>query len=73
MIVSVAEREADIYDIYHQAYLNRRESGAYWLVRASVNRRLVDKHNKVCAEKLITAVKNTAPVCQRVANHLLRY
>ncbi len=38
MVVSVADREADIYDLYHEAQNNNPyKTAAYWLIRASAN------------------------------------
>ncbi len=49
-IVSVADREADIYNIYYQAH--HESSKANWLVRSTKNRLLVDTSGKKIKDKL---------------------
>jgi IS4 transposase len=61
-IVTVADREGDLYDLYHEAYTSQQTSSAYWLIRAMANRRLLDNHNNLQSLKLIEAVKSTQPI-----------
>lgn len=65
LVVSVADREADIYDLYHEAQQQHLsgEGAAYWLIRASANRRLLDDNGRPSQEKLVEKAKLTAPVC----------
>jgi len=46
-IVTVADREGDSYDLYHEAFTSTQTSSAYWLIRAMANRRLLDKDNNL--------------------------
>ncbi|MFM8453643.1 MAG: IS4 family transposase [Gammaproteobacteria bacterium] len=61
-IVTVADREADIYDLYHEAYTSKQRPSAYFLIRAMANRRLLDNKNNLQSLKLIEAIKSTKPV-----------
>ncbi len=54
-IVSIADREADIYDIYNEA--DQVHSQAKWLIRAIKNRPLVDKSGKRQAHKLWDVIR----------------
>jgi hypothetical protein len=54
-IVSVADREADIYDIYHEAH--QEHSKARWLVRSIKNRPLVDTAGQKMSDKLWDKVR----------------
>jgi hypothetical protein len=62
MIVTVADREGDIYDLYHEACISKQENSAYWLIRAIKDRRLINKDNKPKDLKLIETVKNNKPI-----------
>jgi hypothetical protein len=61
-IVTVADREGDLYDLYHEAFTSTQISSAYWLIRAMVNRRLLDKDDNLQTLKLIETVKSTKPI-----------
>ena len=61
-IVSVADREGDLYDLYHEACTSAKRPNANWLIRAMSNRRLLDKNNDLQSDKLIETVKDTNPV-----------
>lgn len=61
-IVTVADREGDLYDLYHEAFKSTQTSSAYWLIRAMANRRLLDKDNNLQTLKLIEKVKSTKPI-----------
>ena len=61
-IVTVTDREGDIYDVYHEAYTSQQTSSAYWLVRAMANRRLLDANNNLRMQKLIETVKSSNPI-----------
>lgn len=61
-IITVADREGDLYELYHEAVTSLQASAAYWLVRSSKNRRLLDAENNLQDLKLIETVKDTQPV-----------
>lgn len=61
-IVTVCDREGDLYELYHEAYTSSQSSAAYWLVRASNNRRLLDAEDNLQELKVIETVKNTQPI-----------
>jgi len=61
-IITVTDREGDLYDIYHEAYTSTTASPAYWLIRAMANRRLLDENNNLQSLKLIEMVKSTPPI-----------
>lgn len=61
-IVTIADREGDLYDLYHEAYTSQQIYSAYWLVRAMANRRLLDADNNLQTLKLVETVKNTQPI-----------
>lgn len=66
MVVTVADREADIYDLYHEAqhaYLSQGDTAAYWLIRSSSNRKILNNNGRPDEEKLIEKTKNTPPLC----------
>ena len=56
-IITVADREGDLYDLYHEAFTSTQTSSAYWLIRAMANRRLLDKDNNLQTLKLIETVE----------------
>ncbi|RUR10952.1 IS4 family transposase, partial [Legionella septentrionalis] len=67
MVITVADREADIYDLYHEAqhaYLSQESNAAYWLIRSSSNRKLLNSEGRPDTEKLIEKTKDTSPLCQ---------
>ena len=61
-IVTVADREGDLYDLYHEAYTNQQTKNTYWLIRAMANRRLLDVNDNLNPLKLIETLKNTKPI-----------
>jgi len=61
-VVTVADREGDLYDLYHEAYISEQPSSAYWLIRAMANRRLLDANENLESVKLIETVKSTQPI-----------
>lgn len=61
-IVTVADREGDLYDLYHEAYTSQQTPSAYWLIRAMANRRLLDEDEQLKTHKLIETVKSTKPI-----------
>jgi hypothetical protein len=61
-VVTVADREGDLYDLYHEAYTQVQTTPAYWVIRAMSNRRLLDAENNLQAVKLFETVKATTPV-----------
>jgi hypothetical protein len=56
-IVSVADREADIYDLYHESIVHKGDKQADWLVRAVKSRPLLNKNGKRKANNLWEAVQ----------------
>jgi hypothetical protein len=56
-IVSVADREGDIYDLYHESVAPTENKQAEWLVRAVKSRPLLNKNGKRKANNLWEAVK----------------
>ncbi|MFU8798303.1 MAG: IS4 family transposase, partial [Gammaproteobacteria bacterium] len=62
LIVSISDREGDIYDLYHEAQFSTENHTAYWLIRASKNRRLLDDADELRQQKLIETVKSTIPI-----------
>ena len=66
MVVTVADREADIYDLYHEAqhqHSSKDEASAYWLVRAFSNRKILNSNGESEDKKLIEQTKSSKPVC----------
>ncbi|OGT31201.1 MAG: hypothetical protein A3E87_04790 [Gammaproteobacteria bacterium RIFCSPHIGHO2_12_FULL_35_23] len=62
-IISVADREGDLYDVYYEEKLNQTHHiTARWLIRAKTNRKLVDENNALQQEKLIETVKKSQPI-----------
>jgi hypothetical protein len=61
-VVTIADREGDIYDLYHEASKNQSFSSAKWLIRAMTNRRLLDDQDNLRSLKLIETAKNTKPI-----------
>ena len=61
-IVTVTDREGDLYDIYHEAYTSVQPSSAYWLIRAKTNRRLLDPCDNLQSLKLIETIKYKKPI-----------
>lgn len=60
IVVSVADREGDIYELLEKA--PNKKNKAYWLVRAKHDRNLMNEAGKALEEKLKEAVKNTNPI-----------
>jgi len=57
LVVSVGDREADLYELYHEAQQEVAEGSAHWLIRSSYDRWVVDEKNK--QKKLIATVKKS--------------
>lgn len=65
MVITVADREANIYYLYHEAqhaYSSQESTAAYWLIRSSSNRRILNDNGRPDNQKLIEKTKNTAPL-----------
>lgn len=43
--IYIADREADIYDIYHEAQVNYKSNSADWIIRATYNRSFYDENS----------------------------
>lgn len=54
VIVSIADREGDIYDIYEEAYrgLGEKERKAHYLIRAKTDRKVCDEEGRKNKEKI---------------------
>jgi len=66
MLITVADREADIYDLYHeaqQAHFSQENAAAYWLIRSSSDRKILNDNGKPDNKKLIEKTKSTSPLC----------
>lgn len=59
-IVTISDREGDIYDIYKEAQQETKK--AYWLSRLCHNRAEVDEEGKGRGEKIREATKKTDPL-----------
>ena len=57
LVVSIGDREADLYELYHEAQQELIGGSAHWLIRASHDRWVVTAKNK--QQKLITTVKKS--------------
>jgi hypothetical protein len=57
IIVSVADREGDLFELYQEARQTVQENNAHWLIRASYDRRLTAESGKIQYSKLIETVK----------------
>jgi hypothetical protein len=58
--VYVADREGDIYDIYHEA--QAIDNQANWVIRATFDRRILDEFDAKKRNKLKATVKENAPI-----------
>lgn len=56
-IVSIADREGDLFELYQEAHQTKKGNKAHWLIRASYDRLLVDEQGKAQYSKLIETVK----------------
>lgn len=63
-IVSIADREGDIYDLYHESIVQTDNKQAEWLVRAVKSRPLLNKNGKRKANNLWEAVQSEKVCCQ---------
>lgn len=68
IIVSMADREGDIYDIYKEANQIFSEGGAkaHYLIRAKTDRKVCDEEGKKCGEKIKSTLKSESPLGQIV-------
>ncbi|CEG56637.1 hypothetical protein [Legionella fallonii] len=63
MVITVADREADIYYLYHEAQhaqFSQENTAAYWLIRFSSNRKILNDNGRPDQEKLIEKTKSTS-------------
>ena len=60
IIVSIADREGDIYDIYEEAQNNitNKKNNSHYIIRAKTDRNTVDKHGKRTNQKIKSMLKN---------------
>lgn len=64
MIVTIADREGDIYDIYKEANEVFSEEGAraHYLIRAKNDRKVCTAEGKITAERIKSALKSEQPL-----------
>jgi hypothetical protein len=62
-IVSIADREGDIYDLYHESVVQTDNKQAEWLVRAVKSRPLLNKNGKRKANNLWESVQLEKVCC----------
>lgn len=60
--VYIADREGDIYDIYHETKQEFSHSAADWLIRATFDRSTLDEEHPENRKKLKASVKATSSV-----------
>lgn len=60
MIVSMADREGDIYDIFEEAHqvFSHEEAKAHYLIRAKTDRAVCDAEGKITGDKIKLTLKN---------------
>lgn len=62
-IVSIADREGDIYDLYHESVIQNENKYADWLIRAIKSRPILNKDGKREANKLWESVQLEEVCC----------
>jgi hypothetical protein len=62
-VVSMSDREGDIYDLYHESVVQRNDHRAEWLVRAVKSRPLLNKNGKRKANNLWESVQLEKVCC----------
>jgi hypothetical protein len=62
-IVSIADREGDIYDLYYESIVQTNKHRAEWLVRAAKSRPLLNKNGKRKANNLWESVRLEKVCC----------
>lgn len=64
LIVSIADREGDIYDIYEEAnkVFSSKEEKAHYLIRAKTDRRLCNEKGKKSEKKIKSTLKSENPL-----------
>ena len=67
-VVSIADREGDIYNIYQEANnaFAEGESKAHYLIRAKTDRKVCTEEGEVTAHKIKSTLKNETPLGQLV-------
>jgi len=68
LIVSIADREGDIYDIYEEAQevFSKAETKAHYLIRAKTDRKLCTPEDEVNEHKIKSRLRSDAPLGQLV-------
>jgi hypothetical protein len=63
-IVSIADREGDIYDIYEEAQniFSKEEAKAHYLIRAKTDRKVCTEKGKITEYKLKSALREEQPL-----------
>lgn len=61
-LVYIADREGDIYDIYHEAHTAFAKGPADWVIRATFDRTIVDEEQPKKSAKLKSSVKGSTSV-----------
>lgn len=70
LIVSIADREGDIYDIYKEAngIFSDREPKARYLIRAKTDRKVCDEKGEKNNEKIKSTLRSEKPLGQIIIN-----
>jgi hypothetical protein len=68
IVVSIADREGDIYDIYREANKIFSDEGAkaHYLIRAKADRKVCDENGKKSDEKIKSTLKSDNPLGQMI-------
>jgi hypothetical protein len=68
LIVSISDREGDIYEIYNEANKIFEGSKAHYLIRAKTDRKVCDEQGKKNNEKIKLTLKNEDSLGQIIVN-----
>ena len=70
VVVSIADREGDIYDIYNEANRIFSDKGAkaHYLIRAKTDRKVCDENGEKSDEKIKLTLKSEKPLGQVIIN-----
>lgn len=70
MVVSIADREGDIYEIYNEAntIFSDKGSKAHYLIRAKTDRRICNEEGKKTGNKIKSTLKSEQPLGQLIIN-----
>lgn len=70
LIVSIADREGDIYDIYEEAQkvFSKAENKAHYLIRAKTDRKVCTETGKASTHKIKSTLRSDIPLGQLVVH-----